>query len=106
LDEKLRLPEGTQTLRPTQQNISIVTRRVGEGGRRGYSLGISTPGRDADQPPTPTADVKNGWSCTSTPLIHFHEVHRELSFTLKTINLSVNASDRYFVCHLKEATAQ
>jgi hypothetical protein len=38
------------------------------------SLGVKRPGREADQSPTSSAEVKNAWSYTSTPPIHLHGV--------------------------------
>jgi hypothetical protein len=35
---------------------------------------IKRPGREADQSPPPSADVKNAWSYTSTPPIRLHGV--------------------------------
>jgi hypothetical protein len=48
------------------------------------SLGVKRPGREADQSPPSSAEVKNAWSYISTPPIHLHGVvivkHRD-SFT-------------------------
>jgi hypothetical protein len=38
------------------------------------SLWVRRPGREADQSPPPSAEVKNGWSYTSTPPIRLHGV--------------------------------
>jgi hypothetical protein len=35
------------------------------------SLGIKRPGREADHSPPSSAEVKNAWSCTSTPQYAF-----------------------------------
>jgi hypothetical protein len=64
-------------LRPNQQDNEIVT----EVGGIGYFLGVTAPGRDADHSTPSSAHVKNEWSYTPTSPIHFHEVHRALSFT-------------------------
>jgi hypothetical protein len=37
-------------------------------------IGTKRPGREADHSPPSNADVKNAWSYTSTPPIHFHGV--------------------------------
>jgi hypothetical protein len=34
--------------------------------------GVKQPGREADHPPPPTAEVKNVWSFTSISIIHLH----------------------------------
>jgi hypothetical protein len=41
---------------------------------RGLSLGVKRPGREADHSPTSSAEVKNAWSCTSTPPVRLHGV--------------------------------
>jgi hypothetical protein len=38
------------------------------------SLGIKWPGCEADRSPSPSAEVKNAWSYTSTPPLHLHGV--------------------------------
>jgi hypothetical protein len=38
------------------------------------SLGVKRPGREADQSPPSSAEVKNMWSYTSTPPICLHGV--------------------------------
>jgi hypothetical protein len=38
---------------------------------KGISLGVKRPGRDADNSPLSSAEVKNVWSYTSTPLYVF-----------------------------------
>jgi hypothetical protein len=38
------------------------------------SLGVQWPGREADNSPPASAEVKNGWSYTSTPPIRLHGV--------------------------------
>jgi hypothetical protein len=38
------------------------------------SPGVERPGREADHSPPSSADVKNSWSCTSTPPIRLHGV--------------------------------
>jgi hypothetical protein len=37
-------------------------------------LAVKRPGREADHPPTSSAEVKNTWSYTSTPQICLHGV--------------------------------
>jgi hypothetical protein len=37
-------------------------------------LGVKRPGREADHSPPSSAEVKNGWSYTSTPPIRLHGV--------------------------------
>jgi hypothetical protein len=41
---------------------------------RGFSLGIKGPGREADQSPPPSAEVKKAWIYTSSPPIRLHGV--------------------------------
>jgi hypothetical protein len=36
------------------------------------SLGVKWPGREADHSPLSIAEVKNVWSCASTPSIRLH----------------------------------
>jgi len=38
------------------------------------SLQVERPGREADHLPPPSAEAKNAWSYTSTPLIHLHDM--------------------------------
>jgi hypothetical protein len=38
------------------------------------SLGLKRPGREADHSPPSSAEVKNAWSCISTPPIRLHGV--------------------------------
>jgi hypothetical protein len=38
-------------------------------GYSGSSSGIKRPGRDVDQSSPPSAEVKNEWSYTSTPIV-------------------------------------
>jgi hypothetical protein len=33
---------------------------------------VKQPGHEADYSPASSAEVKNAWSCTSTPPLHFH----------------------------------
>jgi hypothetical protein len=40
----------------------------------GFSLGLKRPKREADHSPPSSAEVKNVWSYTSTPLTHLHGV--------------------------------
>jgi hypothetical protein len=42
--------------------------------RGAISLGVKRPGREADQSPPSSAEVKNAWSYTSTPPIRLHGV--------------------------------
>jgi hypothetical protein len=37
-----------------------------------FSLAVKRPGREADHSPPSSAEVKNAWSCTSTPPIRLH----------------------------------
>jgi hypothetical protein len=53
-------------LGPTQPPIQRVTGAL--------SLGVKRPGREADNSPPSSAEVKNGWSYTSTPPIRIHGV--------------------------------
>jgi hypothetical protein len=39
-----------------------------------HTLGVKRPGREADNSPQSSAEVKNEWSYTSTPSIRFHGV--------------------------------
>jgi hypothetical protein len=39
-----------------------------------HSLGVKRLGREADQSPPSSAEVKNAWSYTSTPSIRLHGV--------------------------------
>jgi hypothetical protein len=41
-------------------------------GTRGSSLVVKRPEREADHLPSSSAEVKNAWSYTFTPLIRFH----------------------------------
>jgi hypothetical protein len=43
-------------------------------GTRGSSLEVKRPGLEADHSPPSSAEVKNVWSCTSTPPICLHGV--------------------------------
>ena len=54
-------------------------------GCRDYFLGVQWPEREVD-PLTPTVEVKNEWSYTSTPPICLRGVHREY-FTIVYLNL-------------------
>jgi hypothetical protein len=36
------------------------------------SLGLKWPGHEADLSPPSSVEVKNAWSCTSTPPVHLH----------------------------------
>jgi hypothetical protein len=53
-------------LGPTQPPIQLVPGAL--------SLGIKWPGREADHSPPSSGEVKNAWSCTSTPSIRPHGV--------------------------------
>jgi hypothetical protein len=39
-----------------------------------FSLGLKRPGREADHSSPSSAEVKNAWNYTSTPLIRLHDV--------------------------------
>jgi hypothetical protein len=43
-------------------------------GTGALSLGVKRPGREANHSPPSSAEVKNAWSCTSTPPICLHGV--------------------------------
>jgi hypothetical protein len=43
-------------------------------GTRGFSLGVKRPGREADNTPPSSAEVKNAWGCISILPIRFHGV--------------------------------
>jgi hypothetical protein len=43
-------------------------------GTRGFFLGVKRPARETDHSPPSSAEVKNAWSCTSTPPVHLHDV--------------------------------
>jgi hypothetical protein len=65
-------------LGPTQPPIQWVTGAL--------SLGVRRPGREAYHSPPSSAEVKNGWSCTSTPPIRhgvvLNEAQGQLYFLL------------------------
>ena len=50
---------------------------------------IRWPGPDADNSPPPSPEIKNEWSSTSTPPIHFYEMRKD-SFTSLLAELSQN----------------
>jgi len=56
------------------QNISGAHPASYPMGTRGSSLGVKRPGREADQLPPFSAEVKNAWSYTSTLPIRLHGV--------------------------------
>jgi len=66
------------TLGPTQTPIQWVPGAL--------SLGVKLLGREADNLPPSSADIKNAWTCTSTPPISPHVVvlswikHRDNSY--------------------------
>jgi len=39
--------------------------------RKALSTTVKRPGREADQPPASSAEIKNEWRCTSSPLYAF-----------------------------------
>jgi hypothetical protein len=43
-------------------------------GTGALSLGVKSPGREADHLHPSSAEVKNAWSYTSTPPVRLHEV--------------------------------
>jgi hypothetical protein len=43
-------------------------------GTRGSFSGVKRPEREADHLPQSSAEVKNAWSYTSTPLVRLHDV--------------------------------
>jgi hypothetical protein len=47
------------------------------GHRWAFSLGVKWPGREADNSPPSSAEVKNEWSCTSTTCVFPYGVCRE-----------------------------
>jgi len=59
-------------------------------GIRDYLPGVKRPGREADHSPPPSAEVKNAWSYTSTPLWYGAQLkHRDnFTFTLQFISHS------------------
>jgi hypothetical protein len=62
----VRLTASRPDLGPTQPPIQWVLGAL--------SLGIKPPGCEADYSLPSSAEVKNAWSCTSTPQIHLHGV--------------------------------
>jgi hypothetical protein len=60
-----------------------------------FTLGVERPGREADHSPPYSAEVKNTWSCTSTPQYVFMSLqlfkHRDsFTFYLTLIHIVVN----------------
>jgi hypothetical protein len=52
------------------------------------SLGVKWPGDEDDHSPLSSAEVKNAWSCTSSPPIRLHDVvHLTMYNNTKEIDL-------------------
>jgi hypothetical protein len=56
----------------------------------GFFLLVKRPGCEVNQSPTSSAEVKNEWSYTSTPLICLHGIDRD-NFVFKGRVVPVNA---------------
>jgi hypothetical protein len=86
-------------LGPTQPPIECVPRDL--------SQGVKRPGREADQSPASSAEVKNAWSYTSTPQYVFVAwclvKHRQLYLYLyvASFNIRVKLADYRNPCQLK-----
>ena len=63
---------------------------------RGFIPEVSRPGRDVDHSPPSSAEAKNEWSYTSTPLICHHGVDRDncmfLPIFLSSLALQITAN--------------
>jgi hypothetical protein len=51
--------------------------------------GVKRPGCEVDLLPPPSAEVKNELSYTSTPLIHHHDVDRDVTFLIILLSTSM-----------------
>jgi hypothetical protein len=47
-------------------------------GYRSSFPGQKRPGHEVDHSISPSADIKNGWNCTSNPPACFHDVDRDI----------------------------
>jgi hypothetical protein len=62
---KKKIPEGARLFAHVQTDPGAHPASCTMG--TGYFPGVKRPGRGADHPPPPSAEVENEWSYTSTP---------------------------------------
>ena len=58
-------------------DFSLPIQPISQWAPRFFCLGLNRPGREVNHSSLPSADVKTGWSCTSTPPTRLHGIDRE-----------------------------